>query len=323
MEKIKVNAEFVCLNYQPYEGWGRHRDMILDKLEFLRNSPNKVVLANPYPLEIKKGERLIFLSTYEADKIPESWVRPANDSTGLIVPDPWVKEVFKNSGVTVPISVVSEGVSNNEIYYPSPYPFTFLHFDATSENNRKGGDLVTEAFVQVFGNMQNKVKLIMKGRNHQVPLVHRYSNIEYIFENYSEKEMERLWERTNCFVFPSRGEGFGLPPLEAMAHGIPTILTDGSAMHTFAHYGIPLRVSGKTPAIYDRMGAIGMWDKPDIGHLAELMKRVYDDYVAEKERAIKNSVEVWQTYNFENVAPFLAESITKMFENAQREENDH
>jgi glycosyltransferase involved in cell wall biosynthesis len=39
-----------------------------------------------------------------------------------------------------------------------------------------------------------------------------------------------LMRRASVFVFPSRYEGFGLPPLEAMRLGVPTIVSTGGAM---------------------------------------------------------------------------------------------
>jgi glycosyltransferase involved in cell wall biosynthesis len=161
----------------------------------------------------------------------------------------------------------------------------------------------------------------MKGRNHQIPLTHRYPNIEYIFQDYSEREMGWLWEKTNCFVFPSRGEGFGLPPLEAMAHGIPTIITNGSALQSFAQLGIPLPVSRKIPAIYDGKGGVGFWDMPDEKELRSLMLQVYQNYEEEKKRAVTKAEEVWDIYNFEKIAPVLAETITKLFTDDQKHEN--
>ena len=312
MEKEFINGELVSLNYYPWEGWGRHLKLIQDHIDFEKRSPYKIVLSNPYAINPKPGEKLIFLSTVETDTVDKAFVDAANEGIAVITPANWVKEVFSKSGIRVPIFVVPEGITNNTVYYPDTNPFTFLHFDATSEANRKGGDLVSQAFITAFGNMQNKVHLIMKGRNHQIPLVNKYNNIEYIFSNYTDKQMEYLWEKTNCFVFPSRGEGFGLPPLEAMAKGIPTILTNGSALQTFAEYGIPLRVSGKCNSVYNGSAGMGQWEKPDLEHLIELMQMVYENYNREKERAIVNAKVIWDKYDFSKVAPTLASTINSI-----------
>ena len=42
----------------------------------------------------------------------------------------------------------------------------------------------------------------------------------------SDEELVRLYNEAACFVFPSLYEGFGLPPLEAMACGCPVLVSD-------------------------------------------------------------------------------------------------
>lgn len=42
----------------------------------------------------------------------------------------------------------------------------------------------------------------------------------------SQGELERLYQSTDAFIYPSLYEGFGLPILEAMAHGAPVICSD-------------------------------------------------------------------------------------------------
>jgi glycosyltransferase involved in cell wall biosynthesis len=45
-----------------------------------------------------------------------------------------------------------------------------------------------------------------------------------------EALLHTLMERATVFVFPSRGEGFGLPPLEAMALGTPVVVSTAGAL---------------------------------------------------------------------------------------------
>lgn len=45
-----------------------------------------------------------------------------------------------------------------------------------------------------------------------------------------EAELERLYRRASVFAFPSLDEGFGIPVLEAMAHGVPVLSSRRSAL---------------------------------------------------------------------------------------------
>lgn len=42
--------------------------------------------------------------------------------------------------------------------------------------------------------------------------------------------LEKLYSRASIFAFPSLDEGFGIPVLEAMAHGVPVIASNSSAL---------------------------------------------------------------------------------------------
>ena len=46
----------------------------------------------------------------------------------------------------------------------------------------------------------------------------------------SDSELSALYEKAALFVFPSKAEGFGLPPLEAMGHGTPVAAADASCI---------------------------------------------------------------------------------------------
>ena len=46
----------------------------------------------------------------------------------------------------------------------------------------------------------------------------------------SDEELVCLYRSASLFVFPSFSEGFGLPPLEAMAHGVPVASSNRSCL---------------------------------------------------------------------------------------------
>ncbi len=53
---------------------------------------------------------------------------------------------------------------------------------------------------------------------------------------YPDHIMSRLVQLADTMVFPSIGEGFGLPALEAMSCGIPVITTDYAGVTEFCHH---------------------------------------------------------------------------------------
>lgn len=61
-------------------------------------------------------------------------------------------------------------------------------------------------------------------------------------ENGLERDLAAFYRACDVFVFPSLVEGFGLPPLEAMAHGAAVVVTDCGGVREYARDGVNCRL---------------------------------------------------------------------------------
>lgn len=66
-----------------------------------------------------------------------------------------------------------------------------------------------------------KIKIELQNSNLQ--------NVKIINNKLDRNEYVELLQNASCYVSPSKGEGFALPPREALAIGLPVILTDCAA----------------------------------------------------------------------------------------------
>lgn len=100
----------------------------------------------------------------------------------------------------------------------------------SSIDPRKNFGAVVKAMELVAGNDYEFV--VAGGANPKVfnapgaPLPDTVRHLGYV----SDGELRALYEHAACFVFPSFYEGFGLPPLEAMACGCPVIVSSAASL---------------------------------------------------------------------------------------------
>jgi len=96
---------------------------------------------------------------------------------------------------------------------------------------------IIEAFDQVRGTIGEELKLLIIGDEiSKLPAlrlaVHRHKLHKHVrFLGYlPDRTLAILYRLASVFVFPSLYEGFGLPPLEAMASGTPVVTSNVSSM---------------------------------------------------------------------------------------------
>ena len=105
-------------------------------------------------------------------------------------------------------------------------PFTFLFVGATIR--RKGVDLLLEAFAIVEKQFPGKVRLVVvgpRGDSHGL-LEHALSGAVIVRPAVAQRELLEIYRGADCFVLPSRHDSFGMAAMEAMACGVPAIISE-------------------------------------------------------------------------------------------------
>ncbi|MFA5768347.1 MAG: glycosyltransferase family 4 protein [Bacteroidales bacterium] len=275
------------------DGYGVASDLLIKQLrkmgedvKLYYDHQNIAILFHaPYGiLQIEAPYRIIY-TMFESDRIPDEWHDYLNAADKILVPSKWCQGVFAEAGFQT--EVVPLGYDAATYTYVERQPvrdtrrnFTFLHYNAF--NARKGFLEVFKAFTQEF-RKDEPVKLVLKTTLNRTPvpiIKSQYPNIDVITGKATKAQMQNILARADCFVFPSRGEGFGVTPLEAMATGLPAIVPNAHGISEYfdKKYMYEVKVSGTCPGLYLRYKGqnVGKMVVCDIDDLRRQMRHVYE-----------------------------------------------
>lgn len=259
---------------------GRQIEERLKKLEKMSSGFDgqdiSLVYATPRSTELAHAKKIILYSMFESTKLPAEWKEYIKKADLILTPSEYCKEEFKPYGIET--KVVPLGYDPTH-YYPrerrkDKKEFVFLHYNAF--NMRKGFLELLEAFSAEF-QPDEPVKLILKCNNPELDVKlppSAYPNIQIIRADYKPAQLAELISQSDCFVFPSRGEGFGITPLESMACGTPVIVPNAHGIADYFDPDICVGIKyGNTKAVYNTYaGDLGTQIICDIDDLRAKMR---------------------------------------------------
>ncbi|HTV41928.1 MAG TPA: glycosyltransferase [Candidatus Sulfotelmatobacter sp.] len=277
--------------------------------------------------------KLAVIQPWEFGSLPQEWVTRAGDVDEFWVPSRYVRDVYVASGVAAhKVVVVPNGV-NAEKFNLQAVPmklatqkkFRFLFVGGTI--GRKGPDLLLQAYLKQFTGADD-VCLVIKdfggdsvyaGQTFesQIRAVQSAAGapeILYLNEELSPDSLPGLYAACDCLVLPYRGEGFGLPVLEAMACGLPVIVTAGGATDDFVRDEFAWRISASRKVFGREVSGMklandGWLLEPDLAALGESMRRAFTNPAESRERGQRAATYAREHWSWKKSASIVADRI--------------
>jgi glycosyltransferase involved in cell wall biosynthesis len=177
---------------------------------------------------------------------------------------------------------------------------TYVFLSMFKFEKRKGWDLLLEAYFSEFKAQDNVILYILTSAYHEEDEEKSpRRRIEQFRQSFADRtarpqedlpqvilmdkhipqtQLPSLYKAADCFVLPSRGEGWGRPHSEAMAMALPTIATNWSGNTQFMtednSFLIPIE---GLESVGEGAFASHQWAKPSISKLGQIMRLVFTE----------------------------------------------
>lgn len=280
--------------------------------------------------------RLAVIQPWEFGSIPVEWLDPLeNTADELWVPSEYVRSMYVGAGVDAgKVHVVPNGVDLDR-FSPEGDQFPLDGIPQGARRflfvggfiGRKGPDVLLNAWRMAFAG-RTDVALIIKDfgaeghykSGNRAPIADAMADpsvapIVHLTDDLSDEQVASLFRSADVLVHPYRGEGFAMPVLEAMASGIPSIVTGGGPTDEFCPTEAGWRIkSARTERGVNFIEPFqltgNVWDlEPDLGHFVELLREAANAPAESLKQMGAAARAASLAYSWANVAEIYAERL--------------
>jgi len=308
---------------------------------------NAIVIESVIPtLSISSfGKYNILYTTIEAKTIPKQFLEIANMYHEVWVTSDFCAEVLKSAGfkrnvIVMPNSFDIDAYNSDcEPYEFKPQLRSFIFLSVFGWSYRKGYDVLLKAYLKEFSGDED-VSLLIVSRNHLgvgkndiirdeiTKFVERYGgnnppHIARCSKFIPEEIMPSIYKACDAFCLLSRGEGCGMPYIEASLCGLPVIATNCSGQSMFLKHdnSTLLEIDREEPMASGLM-PVHYWDNqvfpcltdPElIKNAGKLMRYVYENYEVVKTKNKKLQQFIRQNYSIPIVSKLAKERLAEIW----------
>ncbi|WP_458094237.1 FkbM family methyltransferase [Roseomonas sp. WA12] len=257
----------------------------------------EVVISQHYPVHVPEhpGDLPLAMLFWEESLLPAATIEVlAAGFRAVLAPTAVVAKALVDSGLPIPVRVTGyapeldamAAIGRERGMAPEPADgrvLTFLHVSSCFP--RKGVDLLLTGFARAF-RRGDAVRLVIKGfpNPHNTVAADLAAiqasdpdapTIELIDRDLPEAELLTLYREADAMVLPTRGEGFNLPAAEAMAAGLPLIVTGHGGHLDFCDVETARLLRWRFAPSGSHLATPGsLWVEPDENDLVDALREV-------------------------------------------------
>jgi glycosyltransferase involved in cell wall biosynthesis len=204
-------------------------DVVELRLPEYRTTPSAALYGQLVARAAKGVDMVIAVSEYSKRDIMEVLgVPPDRIRVVPLAPDPHFRRILD-----------AQRLAAVRAKYGLDAQFVFYAGGLDSRKNVAG---LIAAFAAVYHELgDSRLRLLVSGKSSQLgssavfpdwrPMVRTLGVADNVVCEYvPDDDLPLVYSATSCFVYPSRYEGFGLPPLEAMACGAPVVCSERTSL---------------------------------------------------------------------------------------------
>ena len=252
----------------------------------------------------------IAYTVWESTKLPENFMKKLMEFDELWVPSKWQKDCHVEQGYPEhKMKIVNEGV-DSKLFKPKVNPVQnnkMKFFMVGRWDYRKSTKDIIRTWIDTFSSNEN-VELILSVDNFDNPqdnfkntqerlIAYGLNDKRISIVSYSDRNtyINRL-KNSDVFLSCSRGEGWNLPLIEAMACGIPVIYSQcGGQLEYTKGFGFGVKIKHEVTAWKENIGNVY---EPDFELLSDTLRKIHSKYERAKKRAIIESDRVRKEYDW-------------------------
>lgn len=201
--------------------------------------------------------------------------------------------LFKIPEKKISVIPLAAQLPKPEIKYMSinskPVPRHFILTIGGAEA-RKNVDAVMRAHTKLSQSHQREYPLVVVGGDWQGKRLQEQDNC-ILLDRVSDEELSYLYKKATLFVFASSYEGFGLPLLEALSAGTPSVSSRGTSLDELC------------------TGIIAQFNPADTLELSSLMRRLLENNQLQKQYSLM-AKNVAEAYSWKKSARLLHNLLT-------------